>query len=698
MKTYNQHIKRMALILCLSLCGIPAIMGQFASSGYLNQANHLFKRKEFYSAAQYFEKYLAEAKKDPRSAAQPFAIRKKLKAGAGSLNSREDAMYNLAECYRLCHDHVEAEKWYTEAAAFPHKDHPLLMYWYAVSLLANGKYPEAMKALAKFQQSYTKMDAYLSGADKELRNLRFIQAELRRTDRDSFVLRQQAPDGINSAYAAASGGGDTIVFTGIRPEEAAGSPGQPRFINRLYMALATEETLNGQQPLPIHLQPAIQEGMASFSADGKRMFFTRWTDGPATFNDRGTKAVRARSNAAIYETQKSDTGWSEPVRLDSSINRPGFNSAQPFVVESTEGIYLLFSSDRPNGIGRYDLWCAHLDSAYHVLYVENMGPTVNSPGDEEAPFFHKNSRTLVFSSNGRAGMGGFDIYYCRGNISLSRWEQPENPGMPVNSSKDDLYFIGTDEVNLWNTGWLSSDRSSECCLGLFSFYQLNEQHIMGRVVDAIAHQPLEGALVTLTAKGHTNKIKGKTNTNDKGGYSFESHNSSAFTITAEKKGYVPASGDFTLSFKTENDTLVNDDICLALVPDTTLTAEVANIGRSLNAPRRLGGFDYKQSSLGADCYVMLDSLAGLLQRHPELLLRIDGYTDGIGSESYNLRLAKARVDACMTYLTNRGIAQDRLEARVMGKCCPLEPETVDGKDDPAAREKNRRVEYTILTK
>jgi OOP family OmpA-OmpF porin len=691
MKIYNKHIKRIALSLGLSLCGIPAIMGQFAGSGYFNQANTLFKKKEYYSAAQYYEKYLAEAKQDPPSTAQPFAVQKKLKAGAGSRNDRGDAMYNLAECYRLCHDHEQAEKWYAEAAALPHKDHPLLLYWYAVCLLANGKYPEATTALTKFQESYTTMDAYLAGSDKELKNLRFIQAEQRRSDRDSFVLRLQAPDGLNSAYAAVGGGGDTIVFTGIRPEGT-------KYRNRLYYALAPGETVNGQQPLPIHSQPAIQDGMASFSADEKRMFFTRWTDGPGSRDERGTKARHGKRTAAIYETQKSDTGWSEPFKLDSSINLPGFNSAQPFVVESAEGIYLLFSSDRPKGVGHYDLWCAHLDSGYHILYVENMGPTVNSPGDEQSPFFHKNSRTLVFSSNGRAGMGGFDIYYCKGNISLSRWEQPANPGTPVNSSKDDLYFTGTDDINLWNTGWLSSDRSSACCLALFSFREVNEQHIVGRVVDAIAHKPLEGAIVTLTVPRHPEKIKGKINTDDKGGYSFETHNSSAFTITAEKKGYVPASGDYTLSFKTGNDTLVIDDISLSLVPDTTLAGEVANIRQSLSAPRRLGGFDYKKALLTADCYTMLDSLAGLLQRHAELLLRIDGYTDGIGGVAYNLRLAGARVDACIAYLVRKGIAKGRLQGRAMGKCCPLVPETVDGKDDPAARERNRRVEYVLLSR
>jgi outer membrane protein OmpA-like peptidoglycan-associated protein len=96
-------------------------------------------------------------------------------------------------------------------------------------------------------------------------------------------------------------------------------------------------------------------------------------------------------------------------------------------------------------------------------------------------------------------------------------------------------------------------------------------------------------------------------------------------------------------------------------------------------------------------YPRLDSLAALMNKYPNITVRIDGYTDGIGSDEYNLRLAQARVEASIRYLVKKGISRDRLKGRAMGKCCPLVPETVNGKDDPAAREKNRRVEYTILT-
>ncbi len=682
MKT--RFFQKIVLLIGLFLFCIAATKGQLSHSGYFNQGNRLFEKKDYYAAAQYYEKYLA-IKKSSAPGAQPFAIEKKVKGSPGIRDSRWQAIYRLAECYRLCHDYTQAEKWYKEAASYPAVNYPLAQYWYGVSLRANGKYEEAMLAITKFQETYSTMDAYLTGADREIKNLRFILAELRRNDKDSFVVRQQNINGLNSAYAASALNGDTIVFTGIRPGEGTGQHGEISYNNRLYQASSAEDLITDQEPLKIHPQQATQDGMTTFSEDGKRMFFTRWDNKPG------------KKNAAIYGSEMTDTGWTLPVKLGSDVNRDGYNSAQPFITESVEGRYLLFSSDRPGGLGNDDLWYAEMDSGYHVLYVRNMGETINSPGDEQSPFFHENSRTLVFSSNGRPGMGGFDIYYAKGNISLSSWERPENPGSVINSSKDDLYFISTDEVNLWNTGWISSDRASDCCLSLFSFRESNSQYVAGRVVDCRDRKPLEGVLITLTESHHPGKWLKKINTDEHGNYAFELHNTSAFKILAEKKGFIPASGEYTLHFITGKDSLLNGDICLSAEPDTNLIREANNTIQFLNQSQGLGGFAYKRSSFNSSSYPMLDSLVGLLNKYPSITIRIDGYTDGIGGVDYNLRLAQARVDASIRYLVKKGISRDRLKGRAMGKCCPLAPETVNGKDDPAAMEKNRRVEYTILT-
>jgi len=110
----------------------------------------------------------------------------------------------------------------------------------------------------------------------------------------------------------------------------------------------------------------------------------------------------------------------------------------------------------------------------------------------------------------------------------------------------------------------------------------------------------------------------------------------------------------------------------------------------------VGNFPYKKSVLPASACYVLDSLVIVLNNDASLNLQVEGYTDGIGGDAYNIRLAKARVDACIRYLVKKGIAAGRLRGKSFGKCCPLEPETIDGKDNPAGREANRRVEYRIL--
>jgi outer membrane protein OmpA-like peptidoglycan-associated protein len=135
----------------------------------------------------------------------------------------------------------------------------------------------------------------------------------------------------------------------------------------------------------------------------------------------------------------------------------------------SDGRHLLFASDRAGGLGGYDLWSAELDAAGKPLSVQNLGPAINTSSDEEAPFFHPASGTLVFASNGRTGMGGFDLYYAKG--SLTKWETPVNFGYPVNDVKDDMYFFSRSKSEyILEDAWFSSDRSAECCLELFSLH------------------------------------------------------------------------------------------------------------------------------------------------------------------------------------------------------------------------------------
>jgi outer membrane protein OmpA-like peptidoglycan-associated protein len=652
---------------------------QYGNSGYFNQANELFAHKQYYEAAQVYEKYLqAEKKSRPRATA--FAVEKKIK-GKSNLNPHQEAVYRLAESYRLCHDYEHAEKRYKEATGFALSAYPSCQFWYGVTLRTNKKYTEAFEAITKFEQSYKDLDPIMMNADRELDNIKFIMAQTSKSRQDQFILEQQKLGTLTSQYAMSVRRDDTLVFTGIESHPPKTKEDKETFSNTLFETIDGDEINNAHH---LNISPAkdLHQGLATFSSDGQRIYFTRWN------------SVNGQTRSEIFTSMKADTGWTEPKRLDEPVNIPGYSSGQPFL--TTDNKYLFFASDKPGGIGKYDLWVATLDEEFNVLTVINLGSTVNTQDDEESPYYHEASRTLVFSSNGRVGMGGFDIYYCNNDFSLNRWTKPVNPGSPINSTKDDMYYISTDKDNLWNTGWLSSDRASNCCLAIFSVKENVERFVTGKIVDCKTGFSIPYAELSVSDPQHKNKSLGNYRTDSLGHYGFGLRNVSKYQVHVQKNGYHSQESLYRIHVEVGMDTSKNDPLCLTAYAETKEEKEVKGVLFELSKAYNLGNFEYKKATLTSTTNTNLDSLASLMQAHPSIVVQIGGYTDGIGSDQYNLRLAQARVNTCIRYLVKKGINAARLKGKAFGKCCPIAPETINGKDNPAGREKNRRVEFTLL--
>lgn len=644
-------------------------IAQTDQPGFFTKGVELFKQNHYYEAIQYFEKFLeTEIKITPR--AQPFAVQKK-SPGKSNLNMHNEAIYLLAESYRKLHNYSLAEKWYKEAMSFSPKAYPACAYWYGVSLRANQKYDEAYEAINSFRERYHKMDDLLRGADMELENLKFIKEQMKKEKNEFIVSRKEMA--VNaSAYASSVSESGSLIYTTAFDDKT-----NEQYVNRI-MESSGENTGHQDKIILQQDAPRFHQGMASITHDGRKIFFTQWT------------VNKGITSSAIYTSDKTDTGWCKPVLMPDPVNVTGSNSAQPFI--TPDGKYLLFSSDREGGVGKYDIWYATLDSQYNALLVTNAGNVVNTTGDERSPSYHQVSRTLLFSSNGHIGMGGYDIFSAKGDFLLSDWEKPYNPGSPINSSRDDLYFISTDEDNLWNSGWLSSDRSTDCCLELYSFKQNNAQLLYGTVIDCASNQPLAGVSLTVKDSKKNGRVLTSGKTDGEGTYQFTLRNSSRFEIAAEKEGYHASNKTYIIHFDAGTDTIQNN-ICLALIRQEEPEQKDAGTDESVT----LAKFSFNQSSLDQNYYHELDSLAAFLLTYKTIVIEIGGHTDGKGSEAYNLKLAQQRVDACIRYLEKKGISRSRLIGKAYGKCCPLEPETIDGKDNPAARKINRRVEYKILS-
>ncbi len=667
---------------------LPLAAGLFLShsgmaqrySGYFGQAEKLYQTNHYFEATQVYEKYLAtEKNSQPRSS--PFAVDKKRK-GRRNMNPHQEAVYHLAESYRQLNDYAHAEKYYKQSTTFSPKVYPASRYWYAVTLRAEQKYDSALAELNKFLEKHTEMDGLLMGADQEMENLKFIQAQSGRVNDRFTVVAKPDPKNI-SAYALTVKSGDTVVYTTIHQEPGTkASKGLPAYNDMLVMAPDEADPYASVTPLKGADAKEENSGLAAFSHDGRQMFFTRWTK------------VNGVNNSKLYHSLHTDSGWSAPEPCVEPLNFPGSNSAQPAL--TSDARYIFFSSDRAGGSGGYDIWQASLDSNGEPIQVQNLGNVINTPGNEQAPYYHDRSRTLVFSTSGRTGMGGYDLFYSRGSFNMQGWEKPQNAGAPLNSSKDDMYYVSTDEENLWNTGWVSSDRASDCCLAMFSVTENNARLVKGYAVNAKTGKPLANVVITVTDKRHSSKVLGTYKTDSTGHYAFEIHNTGHVNIDANKQGFINSKTSLDIDDVSGKDSVLQDP--LALNPARDEDQELRGLLDGLTRSSRIGNFAYKKAVLNDSSSDKLDSLASLLMSHPQLVIQVEGYTDGIGGDAYNLKLAQRRVDVCISYLVKKGVSSKQLSGKAMGECCPILPEVVDGKDDPHAREINRRVEYRVLRK
>jgi OmpA-OmpF porin, OOP family len=634
-------IKKFLIATLFSGAVFPALAQTAAESK--KSGDYYYKAGDYYSAASYYQSYI-DAAKTKVGHFLPYTV------PGGSVNKKEDRqeiMYRLAESYRMYHDYAHAEKAYEQLKGNP--AFPDARYWYAVSLRANGKYDEAKEQL----QQYLKDPAasYAAAAKLELKGLSFMQEQMHSKETSMYTIKRSAGN-INSAESnfGVIQNGNSILFTSSRQAEGK---------NNNEASVYISDDKGGVQKIELPQSKGSNFGAASLSADGNHLYLTGWT------NERGN------NKAAIYVSEKTASGWSAPVKLNGKVNMEGYNAQQPFV--SADGKYLLFSSDRPDGVGGFDIWISPLSANGEASEAVNA-KRINTAGDDEAPFYHEASQTLVFASNGRIGIGGFDLYQTKGAVT-GPWTEVSNMGYPVNSNKDDIYFSSANSGKLLEHAFISTDRNSDYCMSIYEVSREYKKYVAGTVVDCNTQQAVANAAVKL------NNGQSATS-NGSGFFIIEVKELQPGTVNASLQGYEQSNTSFNKPENIETDT-VNVTVCMKAVeqPKTALATEVY--------------FEFAKYELSGQTKTFLDTLAAVMNRESKLKLIATGYTDKIGSENYNQQLSQQRADAVKDYLVEKGVVASRIESSGKGDCCSVKPETKDGKDDPEARQLNRRVEFTL---
>lgn len=417
-----------------------------------------------------------------------------------------------------------------------------------------------------------------------------------------------------------------------------------------------------QQAKPMNaLNTPDNEGAAALSGDGNLLVFT------------ACQRPHGVGSCDLYFSRMNDTGWSKPELLPVINSR--YWDSQPAL--SPDGRVIIFSSERPGGYGGRDLWLSVLGKDGWIAPI-NLGPTINSPGNEENPFLHSDEYTLYFTSDYWPGFGGRDLFMAH-RLSGNQWSEPYNLGFPINSIKNEE---GVFIESSGQKGYFSSARK-----GQFDLYSFEvDTTIQPRpallyemiVVDSLTGHPLQD--VSVKAYDWTSQRLARNSVTDPEGYA-------AFLISGNREyGITVSEEDYAFrSYKIILDQGIDQD-----VTDTIRMAPIRNHNRIILENVQ---FETGEAQLLEASDVELNELAEYLTTNPDITIALTGHTDNVGQAADNLTLSQKRADAVKTYLIKHGIEGTRIEALGMGETQPIAPN-----DTPEGRQRNRRTEITIKTK
>lgn len=377
------------------------------------------------------------------------------------------------------------------------------------------------------------------------------------------------------------------------------------------------------------LNTEYDEGACCFSPDEREMYLTQCSTDPSY-----------PRYAKIVKSNRSDASWGKSSEME--ITRDTLSSyAHPAV--SPDGEWLYFTSDMPGGEGGLDIWRIRITGG-SLGGVENLGSTINTPGDEMFPTFRPNG-DFYFSSNGRGGMGGLDIYIATVD-DFGQW-QLEHPGYPLNSQGDDF---GMTFEGPHNRGFFCTNRGDGRGWDhIFSFEKPEIiQTVKGWVYEMDGYE-LPAAQVYMVGNDGTNE---KLSVRSDGSFEQVLTPGVDYVFLATCRGY--------LNHKEE----------LKVVPTQESEEHVLQFPlASITAPVMIDNifYDYDKALLRPESIEALDALVVLLNENPNVTIELSAHCDYHGSQAYNIGLAQRRAQSVVDYLIAHGIASDRLTPKGYGK-------------------------------
>lgn len=532
---------------------------------------------------------------------------------------------------------------------------------YAAKLAGIGEFEKALNALNDYLSKRSpKNPTTIEKISRQQKNYAFAVAWAKENKESHYVFApKNLGSNVNTSaleyWPSLSIDGSELVFT----RRMNGNNEDFYFSKNLQGKWAPAEAAGGTINTP------QSEAAQTLSADGQWMIYSA----------NGRKD--SYGNYDLYMAELTPKGWEDSYHFGSKINTDQWES-QPSL--SPDGKDLYFASRRPGGYGGIDIYVSHLQPSGYFGAPENLGPNINTPGDDQCPFIHADNQTLYFTSNNWPGYGDDDLFFVRKQPN-GEWSQPQNLGYPINTvDKEGTLYVAADG----RTAYYASDRlDSYGGLDIYSF-ELRENirpiktlWVRGKVYD---QQTKKGIASSVELTDLSNKqLFSAIQTDTSGNYFITLPVGKDYAFSVNKKGYLFYSDQYLLAGKSPDSTYQKD------IPLSPIMANASIILKNIF-------FDLNKAELKTESQAELDKLVQLLNENPSLRIEISGHTDNIGKPADNLLLSNNRAKAVVNYLISKKIPATRLSAKGYGETKPV----ADNKTEEG-RAQNRRTEVKVIS-
>jgi outer membrane protein OmpA-like peptidoglycan-associated protein/tetratricopeptide (TPR) repeat protein len=532
---------------------------------------------------------------------------------------------------------------------------------YSISLAGCGRFNDSLNAVNAFFLTPKLNERSIKSGEFRKKTYQFaIDYQQSHPDKNYVFAPQNMGDSINTSdleyFPSLTIDGKKLIFT-------------KRINNKESFFESDREKEVWEKAFPLIGKINSQDnnvGAQNISQDGQWLIYT------------GCNFPEGEGSCDLYISYLTKNGWSEPQNLGRNVNSEFWESTPSLSPDKRD---LYFSSNRTGGYGGKDIWVSHRTEKGNWGVPENLGPDINTSGDESTPFIHADNQTLYFNSNGLPCYSEKPDLFVTRKLADGKWSKPENLGYPINTIDDEGSMI-VDAGG--KTAYYSSDKiDTKGGLDIYTFElrkdlrPLKTLWAKGKVYDKKTNAGLPSTVV-LTDVNSRQTIS-KLQTDEEGNYLITLPVGKDYAFNVHRKGYLFYSQNYNMD-STSTDSVFNVDI-----PLEPIEANAKIILKNVF-------FDTKKTDLKPASTTELDNVVRLMNENPNMKILISGFTDNVGKPADNLKLSTGRAVAVVNYLVAKGLKKERLSFKGFGEAKPIATN-----DTEEGRALNRRTELSVVS-